>query len=413
MTLSLAIAIISVCLVCEAFSSGSEIAVISADRALLRHKAANGSKGAALALKMLDNPEWLLSTTLVGTNISVVTSSTVATAVVISHYGEGSAWMAAVLVAPFVWVFGEIIPKSVFQQQANVITPIAIYPLRMMSIAFWPILIVFGTLSRWAGKAMGSSDDSGNPFTLREQIFAMMQMPPAARGHIEPDEQSMIRRVFDFQETTARDVMVPLIDVVMIECRATCGEAVQLASEKAHSRLPVYDGRVDKVVGLLPVLELLAVSPELPIKDWIREIDYIPTVKSVHELLTDMRERAQVVAVVVDEFGGAEGIVTIEDIVEEIVEEIEDEYDVEETPMRFMRKLGERDYMVSARVDVATINEALDLQLPAGDYSSLAGFLLTMARDVPETGAVIQYKGIEFTIKHASPQAIVDVRIRW
>ena len=138
------------CLIAEGFFSGSELGVVSADRMKLRHDAAKGSRGARLALEMLEKrPEWLLSTTLVGTNIAVVTNSTIATALMISLFGEAGSWLAVILVAPLIWVFGEIVPKSVFQQRADTITPYVIYVLRFFSILFWPILVVFVTLSKF------------------------------------------------------------------------------------------------------------------------------------------------------------------------------------------------------------------------------------------------------------------------
>jgi putative hemolysin len=218
-----------VCLIAEGFFSGSELGVVSADRMKLRHDAAKGSRGARLALEMLEKrPEWLLSTTLVGTNIAVVANSTIATALMISLFGEAGSWLAVVLVAPLIWVFGEIVPKSVFQQRADTITPYVIYVLRFFSILFWPILIIFVTLSKFLSRLAGSRDEH-NPFTLREQIQSMVQMPPQEGGDIQAIEKTMIRRMFNFSETTVYKVMVPLIDVNAIEKGSTVGEAVRLA----------------------------------------------------------------------------------------------------------------------------------------------------------------------------------------
>ena len=148
-----------ICLVCEGFFSGSEIGVVSADRAKLRHEAAKGSKGAELALSMLKRPEWLLSTTLVGTNIAIVTNTTVVTALLIESFGEKGSLLAVLVVASFIWVFGEIVPKSIFQQKTDVITPKAIFVLKFFSYLFYPILVVFsylaGLLSRLVGTKKG------------------------------------------------------------------------------------------------------------------------------------------------------------------------------------------------------------------------------------------------------------------
>lgn len=405
------IAVIALCLLLEGFFSGAEIGVISADRAKLRLDAAKGSRGAKLALEMLEKPEWLLSTTLVGTNIAVVTNTTIVTALMIELLGPQYSWLAVVLVAPLIWIFGEIVPKSVFQQRANVITPKVIFVLNFCSYLFYPILLIFSLLAKLLSWLVGARQVS-NPFTLREEIFTMMQMP-AAEGDIHPIEKNMIRRLFNFGETTAGEVMVPLIDVVGIEREAKVKDALRLAEDKAHHLLPVFSKRVDQVTGVLDCLELLGKDGESPIAPFIRTVSYVPESKSIQDLLLDMRQVSQTMTVVVDEFGGAEGIVTLEDIIEEVVDDIQDEYDANETHTQWVRKLGEKDYLVSARIEMDLLAEELGIDLPDGQYSSLSGFLLDKARDIPSAGEKIRFQSIEFTIERATPRLIQQVRIRW
>jgi putative hemolysin len=395
----------------EAFFTGSEISVVSADRMKLRHDAAKGSRGSKLALEMLKQPEWLLSTTLVGTNIMVVANTTIATALVIEMMGEQYSWVAIVIVAPLIWVFGEIVPKSIFQQRADTITPWTIYPLRACSYLFYPILIIFTVLSRLLSRALGDGEGR-NPFTLREEIVAMIEMKSIGTD-IEPIEKTMIRRVFDFGETTAGDIMVPLIEVAGIDAGATCGEATRVASQTAHKRLTVYEGRVDKIVGTLNSLDLLLEDASQPITSFVRPPNYIPGSQGIGELLPTMRDQRNAMAVVQDEFGGAEGIVTLEDILEEVVGEIADEYDEGENPVEWLSKLGESDFLVNARIDLETIEEELGLFLPDGDYETLAGFLMEIAKEIPAPGAEIIFQGTTFTVKHASAQAIQEVRVTW
>ena len=395
----------------EAFFTGSEIGVVSADRMKLRHDAAKGSRGAGLALRMLKEPEWLLSTTLVGTNISVVANTTIATALVIQLLGEQYSWVAVVVVAPMIWIFGEIVPKSVFQQRADAIAPYAIFMLRFASYLFYPILIIFTVLARFLTRLFGNGEQR-NPFTLREEIVAMMGMASAGTD-IEPNEQSMIRRVFDFGETTAADIMVPLIDVAGVESGTSCGDAMRLASETAHKRLSVYDGRVDRIVGTVNALDLLLEDEAQPITPFVRTPIYIPGAHGIGDLLPVIRDKRVGMAVVVDEFGGAEGIVTLEDILEEVVGEIEDEYDTGEGSGQLVRKIAERDYLVGARAELQLVEEELGLELPEGNYTTLAGFLLQIAREIPSAGTVIHHKNVTFTVKQATAQAIQEVRVSW
>jgi putative hemolysin len=401
--------VILVCLLLEGFFSGSEIGVISADQIKLRHDAAKGSRGARMALEMLKNPEWLLSTTLVGTNIAVVTNTTVATALMMDLFGQNGKWFAIGLIAPLIWIFGEIVPKSVFQQSADTVTPRAILFLRFASYLFYPLLTVFMFITGLFTRVFGKPDR--DLFTLREEMLTMIQMP-AQGSDIHSVEKTMIRRLFDFTDTTAYDVMVPLIDVVAIERNATCGEAVSLAGEMAHVRLPVYEQRVNKVVGYLNALELIGVEPNQPIKPHVHPVHFVPTSKNISELLIDFRKGDDAVAVVVDEFGGALGIITIEDVMEEVVEEIEDEYDIQVKPTQWVRQLSSKEFIVSARIELDTLEREACIQLPKGKYATLAGFLLEKAGEIPTQGTMIKANGISFTIEKSTPQAITEVRIR-
>ena len=404
--------IMMLCLLLEGFFSGSEIGVVSADQMKLRHKAAKGSKGAKLALKMLEKPEWLLSTTLVGTNIAVVTNTTMATALMLHLFGDNGSWLAVVLVAPLIWIFGEIVPKSVFQQRADVLTPVVIFVLRFFSMLFFPILVVFSFLTNVLTKIAGG--DAKNPFTLREEIVTMLQMPASSGGDIHPVEKNMIKRMFNFNETTVNDVMLPLIEVTAVEQGITCGEARKISSSKAHVRLPVYSQRIDRIIGILHTLDLLGMEPDAPITDHIRPAVYVPGGKSIKELMIELRREGTVVAIVVDEFGGAEGIVTIEDIMEEVVENLEDEYDLG-TKQRhnLIQRIAENEYLVSARIEIDDLCNTLDIYLPKGNYATLSGLILSRLHSIPAEGTVIKEDDITLTIHRSTEQVIQEVNIKW
>ncbi|MEN8131836.1 MAG: hemolysin family protein [Pseudomonadota bacterium] len=414
MEILITVLIMILCLIAEAFFSGSEIGTVSADRMRLRHDAAKGSRGARLAIQMLKKPEWLLSTTLVGTNIAVVTNTTLGTALMIQLFGESMSWLAIVLVAPLIWVFGEIVPKSIFQQHANQITPKAIFVLRFFSYLFFPILVIFSVLTRLIARLLGGGKDEANPFTLREEIQTMMDMSPVGGGgDIRPMEKNMIRRMFDFREKTAGAIMIPLIDAVAIERGATSGEASKLAEKKMHKLFPVYEKRIDQVIGVINTLELVANPAEEPIESILQEVTYAPSSKSIKSLLMQMRTQHDAMAVVVDEFGGAQGIVTLEDIMEEVVEGLEHEYRSTQEAVGWVRKLGEQEYLVSARIDLQNLWDKVGIELPPGKYTTLAGFLLEKSGEVPGEGAEIEFKGTTFEIQKATPLAIQEVRIHW
>lgn len=401
--------IMLLCLGLEAFFSGSEIGIVSADRAKLLHQAELGSRGAQLALEMLKKPAWLLSTTLVGTNVAIVTNTTVATMLVVDLFGENLGWLAAVIVAPLSWVFGEIVAKSAFQHHADFITPKVIGFVKFASYVFYPILLAFGFVTRLLTKISGQEDS--NPFTIREEIASLMQMQ-SMRGDIDPEEQKMIRRIFEFRDTSVAEVLVPLIDVIGVPNTATCGEAVLIAAEHGHRRLTVYDERVDNIVGVLNSLDLLGADPQGTITAFISPVRFVPGSQNIEELLVTLRNSSRRMAVVVDEYGGVEGIVTIEDLLEEVVGEIVDEHDVDESH-RMIQKLGQNNIRVNARIDIEDLAEATPVHLPDGNYETLGGFLIDLARDIPEEGSVVHYRKYTFVIEQVSDRAIRQVNIKW
>ena len=184
-----------------------------------------------------------------------------------------------------------------------------------------------------------------------------------------------------------------------------------IATENSHARIPVYQERVDKIIGLIDTLELLGVDGNEPIAPYIKPISYMAPGKSIQDLLLDMRRSSEQVAVVVDEFGGAEGIVTIEDILEEVVEDLQDEFDAEETVTNWIKRLDDNNYLVSARIDLDDLAQELNIELPKGKYASLAGFLLDRAGDVPSVGDRIKYQDITFTVQRATPRAVQEVKV--
>jgi putative hemolysin len=406
------LAIMALCLLLEGFFSGSEIGVVSADQIKLRHKATKGSKWARLAMKMLERPEWLLSTTLVGTNIAVVTNTTMATALMLHLFGENGSWVAIAVAAPLIWILGEIVPKSVFQQRADAYTPYIIFALRFFSYLFFPILFVFSFITRVLAKIAGG--DARSPFTLREQIVTMLQMPAAADGDILPVEQIMIKRLFNFSETTVQEVMIPLIEVIAVEKGINCGDVRKISSSKNHVRLPVYDQRVDRIIGILHTLDLLGLDADLPITDHIRPAIYVPGGKSIKELMFELRREGTVVAIVVDEFGGAEGLVTIEDIMEVVVENIEDEYDADTAQHHeLIQRISDNEFIVSARIEIDVLCDTLGIELSRGNYATLSGLILSKLHSIPAEDTIVMDRDIRLTIHRSTKQVVQEVRIEW
>ncbi|MBF0620723.1 MAG: HlyC/CorC family transporter [Magnetococcales bacterium] len=413
MSIELIISLMFVCLILEGFFSGSEIGVVSADRMKLRHMAAKGNRGARLAMEMLNKPEWLLSTTLVGTNIAIVTNTTLATLLSVELFGQQYSWLAIPLVAPLIWVFGEIVPKSVFQQRANVLTPKVIYILKAASILFFPLLIIFTTMTRILTRIVHGKQEK-SMFTLKEELDLMLQMGGTG-GDISATEKKMIRRAFDYGASSARDIMIPYMDVSSVPNTATCRQTLDIAGKQAHPLVPVYDGRIDRVVGQVNTIDLLGQSDKTPIKSFIRPIRFVYGSKKLEALLTAFRRDGDRIAIVVDEFGGAEGLISMQDIVERIVGDIEDEHAIPhggDKMAQDVSKLENGEFLINPRLDLVALKQATGIQLDnQGGFETLSGFLLEQFGDIPTQGAQYEHNGVTFTIKTCTEKRIESVHV--
>ncbi|MBF0582880.1 MAG: HlyC/CorC family transporter [Magnetococcales bacterium] len=401
--------LILLCLLVEAFYAGSEIAVVSADRLKLRHQAAKGSKGARLAMDMLRRPEHLLTTTLVGINIAIVTNSSLATLFAIELLGQEMAWVGIMISAPLIWIFGEIVPKSVFQQKADVLTPRIIFVLKASSFVFYPIILVFTMFFKLINLFLGGKSKK-NPVCLREEIDLVLQMQPSETD-ILPIEKSMIRRLFNFGETQARDIMVPLIELKTVDQNATCAQALQLSSSCAHLILPVHADRIDNVVGYVNTIDLLDLPETKPIKSYVKPIHYIPGAKSIESLLLTFQRDGANMAVIVDEFGGCEGMITLEDILERVVGDMRDEYDVGEKTTTWWQSLESGGWRVNPRMRLVALRDELGITLPDGHYETLGGFLLDHFQEIPKEGDSMVHDGTTIIVTKAALHCIREVKI--
>ncbi|MBF0097695.1 MAG: HlyC/CorC family transporter [Magnetococcales bacterium] len=398
------------CLLVEAFYAGAEIAVVSADRLRLRHLAAKGSKGAQLALEMLKKPEHLLTTTLVGINVAIVTNASLSTIFAIEVLGQELSWLAIAISAPLIWVFGEIVPKSVFQQKSDYLTPRIIYVLKASSVLFYPIILVFSALFKVVTFFLGGKEKK-NPLTLREEIDMVLQMHNQETD-ILPMERHMIRRLFNFSETRARDIMVPLIDLRSLDRNSTCGEALRAASQHAHLLLPVYAGRVDNIIGYVNTVEMLGQPENQPIRSFVKPIRFDPGSQSIETILSYFQKQGERLVIVVDEYGGCVGMVSLEDILERVVGEIRDEYDQHDKGTTWWQAIEDHTWRVNPRIPLVALRDELGIALPEGSYETLGGFLLDCFKEIPQEGEVLSYGGITYTVTKAGNHTIREVIIK-
>lgn len=407
MTLTLALTLLAVFIVTEGFFSGSELAMVSADRLRLKARAEDGDRGSKLVLEMLSKPSHLLGTCLIGTNISAVSSSTVVTAAMVHAWGDDVGGLLAVAtLVPVVLLFGELIPKSIFETYANTLAPRVVFPLYLFSVLFFPALKLLELITDTLRRTLGVS---GEGQAISREVIQNLLDNERTTALDEGDRELMLR-VFEFSSATVEDVMKPLIEVVSMPESATAAEAIALMVEHGYSRMPIFQDRVDQVTGMLHHNDLLFLNDlSTPIREVARSAIFVPESKKIEELFQEMRRTRQRVVVPVDEYGGAVGLLTMEDILEELVGEIDDEYD-ERT--RVARKVGPDTWVISARAEAELLDSALGFELPEGDFDTLAGLILVRLGHVPKVGEKILEGPWELVVHKANDRAILEVKMR-
>ena len=413
MTTSTLVALLVLCVLAHAFFVSAEVALSAADRNRMRARAAGGKASAARAERMLGVPQVTLATTLVGANLALLVA-VIAVALELVQRGRSPLW-APLLAVPPLLVFGHLVPKQIVQIHADKIVDGVATQLRWATFALRPIVVVVGGYAALLTRL--TRTDSKKAFVTRDELALLIESEPQTdRPEISADEREMIANVFELSAYTVGELMVPLSEVTALPEDASIMEAALEVADKQHSRMPIYQSRVDNVVGIVHVFDLLQAAgrgdPALantPIATLAHASSYVPETMKASDLLVQLQSEQQHLAVVVDEYGGAVGIVTIEDLLEIIVGDIDDEYDTEPSPIR-TEKPGV--WRIEARTSVARVNAELDLKLPeSDDYETIAGLLIERLRRIPDPGEVVTIGGNTIEIVQANDRAIEAVRI--
>jgi CBS domain containing-hemolysin-like protein len=409
-----ALIVAGVCLLFEMFFAASEISVISCDRINVRRQAAEGRRSAHLLEDFLDDKQRLLATTLVGTQLAVVIATVVMTYALHRLVGDRAELYLLGCMTPVLVVFGEIVPKTLGQQFANSVAPALVYPLWLAGKIFAPFVAVLTSFTRWLTRVLRLPE---RKLVTRRELELLLQ-PRAEpnervrkRDEITEGERRMISRIFDFSETTVADVMVLLSDVSALSEESDLSAAAREIEEKQYTRYPVFRERVDRIVGTVHAFDVLKTKdPTQRLGQIARAPLFVPKTQPAIDLLVELQRARQGMAIVVDEYGGAIGIATIEDILEVVVGDIEDEHDVAPPPIR---KEAEGVWRVGARTPVAELNRQLRLELPEGEgYESIAGLLLEHLRHIPREGESIRVGQALIKVVKASERAVEEVQIR-
>jgi len=396
------------CLVVTMFFSAAEMAFIAANRLRLRHQAEEGDAVAAAYLESFRHPERLLSTAMMGVTIAHIVAASAVTFALLPRFG-GWAWLiAAGTVTPVMLVFGEIIPKAVAREWATDLILKAYRPLIWMSRVLTPFVALANALVSLVLRLFGGPRVDTRQFVSREELKALLQLEPGEAA-VSTQEAEMIDKIFDLGDTTVREVMVPLVDVVMLPDTATVADVVALIRQRGFSRIPIYSQRETNVVGIVAAMDLLRRGGQAHgVAEIMRPPTFVPETKRIDDLLREMQKGRTQLAIVVDEYGGGTGLVTLEDIVEQIVGEIHDEHD--RTPAT-VERLPDGSYWVAARTHIDELNEALDWTLPKHDYETVAGLVLATLHRIPRTGEEFQIPGYTITVLEADVRRVGAVKI--
>jgi putative hemolysin len=396
------------CLGAEAFFSGAEVALYSANKLKIRQRAEQGSRGAQLILQTLETPAQLLGSTLVLHTLVVVSGTALATAVFVTWLGQRGAWVAFIVMTSIVLTLGEFFPKTLFRHSADRLVYLVISPLHMASYLCYPVAYAIMQVIDHTLRLFGLPAEKKNPFVTKAELDLLVQLSDRS-SVLGIHERRMIRRIFGFSDTRVHEAMIPLVEVVALEDRASVDELMQAIREHGFSRIPIFQDNVHNIVGWVNAFDVLSLSPgERSFRHLIRPAYYVPETRRIGDLLRDVQQKGIPLAVVVDEYGGSVGIVTIEDMLEEIVGEIEDEYDAEACLYEI---LPDGSLRIDARMEIDAINEILGLNIPTGDYTTLAGFILAQLERIPQRGELLMHDGLMLEVEEATNRTIERVHI--
>ncbi len=392
-------------LIGEAFFAAAEISLISVGEATLK-KQAQKHIGARLALLLLKDPERLLSTTLLGLNLCVIANGVLTTGFLIELFPTYGAVLSMLILPPVMLLFGQIVPKNIARERSEKVALLLAPPLYLFSKAFLPVTFVVSRVVKKTVEGLGAGQKP-LPSMIREELKGLF----LSEENLEPIERRAFCRLFEFSGKTVGQVMVPLIQVKALPERAKVEEALRIFARYGFARIPVFRTRIYNMTGVVRAQDLLDAPKEALLSAYVRKVPYVPEMKPATEMLSEMQKSGEDFAIVVDEYGAAVGILTLEDLIEEILGEFWDELEMELKPYI---QIKEGHYLIKAHTEVEKVQE-LGIDIPSGDYETVGGFVLKLCGRIPSSGETFRYGNWEIRVKKASPMAVEElefVRVR-
>ncbi len=397
-------------LIFSAFFSASETALMSLSKIRLRHMVESEIKGAELISNLLKNPSKLLGAILVGNNIANIGASALATSLAINYWKDSGVAIATASMTILVLIFAEITPKSLAAQNSEKIALKVAKPVRLITLILNPLVTVLIHLTNTIIKLLGGKIDTKRPFITEEELKTMVSVSHE-EGVLEGEEKQMIYNVFEFGDSQAKDVMTPRTDMIVANIKSTYEDLIKIFKEEQFSRLPIYEETIDNIIGILYIKDLIFFEDEkeeFTIEKHMRVPYFTYEFKSTVDLFADMRAKRIPIAILLDEYGGTAGLVTIEDLVEEIVGDIEDEYDDDTDKIEVIK---EDEFIVDGDTKINMVNEMIGLNIESEDFDSIGGFVTGILGRLPKTGETITYNDTKFIIQHTNRNRIVKLKI--
>jgi putative hemolysin len=400
-----------ICLVLSAFFSSSETAFISLERFRVQHMVETKVRGAKRVAKLIERPERFLSTILLGNNLVNTAAAALGTILAVSVWGQEQGVVIATFgVAVVLLIFAETMPKTFANRHAERLSLLFVRPIEIISWLFTPVVAVLSWLASRLTKLIGGTPVPKS-LVSEEEIRTMITVGHK-EGTVEEAEADMLHAVFEFGDRPVSEVLVPRPEVVGVEKGKTLAEFLAIYSESPISRFPVYEENMDNVVGILSIKDVLmaqekgAITNDSPIDELIRPAYFTPETKRISELFTEMRDKNYRMSIVVDEYGGTAGIVSLSRLMEEIVGPVGDELAAAE---KDYEPINEYTFQVDGSMRIEEANEEMSLGLPEGDYETVAGFVLHLLGRIPKQGQQLKYKGLKMVITKMKGHKIEEI----
>jgi CBS domain containing-hemolysin-like protein len=353
---------------------------------------------------------------LVGTNLATVIISTLGALIFIDLFGVTGDLVSILVLTPILLIIGEVVPKSVFQQNADSVVTKIIHVLRFFSFLFYPILFIFSRVARFATRIVGGGAEPQNMFITREELRVLLDITETAASPSTIDRKR-IRRIIRFADTTVGEAMIPLADVVGFNEIRDMEEAVRRVMAHGYNRLPVYSRNITNVKGVITLNTWDLMQPnilEQSVTDYVSPALYLSPKQTLDRALPQLQARKDHMAIVVDEFGSAVGILTMEDVFEEVVGEIDVGYDFDEYhPKRkiYISHESENSHLMSGRTPISEVNDILHVHFPVEEAHTIGGLIVSRIRNIPVDGDFIEEQGYRLTVLEADSRAVIKVRI--